>query len=145
MLLNICEIKFCSFDENNIDGPPAAPVIPKWPLKPGVLVHVNNNHSLSARRLQNSSNVNSNSSNMQSQSQFYSATEKRPKRGEILKNIGNESQRSRAQRIKQMFFTEQHRFKTDTLPGVFHGKSGGKLLLIAFFFSFFFIVVFLFT
>lgn len=98
-------------------------------------MHVNNNHSLSARRLQNTSNLNVNPANggvdSQSQNQFYSVSEKRFKRGETRLKANatcNESQRSRVHRIKRMFFTEQLKFKTDNaLPGVFHGKSGGKL------------------
>ncbi len=112
-----------------MDGPPPAPVIPKWPLKPGVLVHVNNNHSLNARRLQNAANINLSTDAVQPQNQFYAMTEKCSKRGETLGSptvVGNQSQRSRARRIKRMFFTEQFRYKSDTLPGVFHGKSGGK-------------------
>lgn len=119
-----------SFDGNNIDGAVPAAVIPKWPLKPGVLVHVNNNHSLNARRLQNASNNNVNAAGNQTQNQFYGAVEKRSKRGETLNHIGIESQRSRAHRIKRMLFTEQLKYKNDTLPGVFHGKSGGKASLL---------------
>lgn len=135
--MSVFFFSFCrkpSFDGNGLDGPSPTPMIPKWPLKPGVLVHVNNTHSLNARRIQNAAqnsiNANTNHSNNQiTQNQFYTATEKRgaTKRGEsTLKSIGNESQRSRAQRIKKMFFTEQLKYKTDTLPGVFHGKSGGR-------------------
>jgi len=121
-----------------LDSSTPTTVLPKWPLKPGVLVHVNNNHSLNAARLQNASNhINYNNSdgNQTQNHQYYMATEKRCKRGEIpspisaaavVKSVGNESQRSRAQRFKQIFFAEQLKYKTDTLPGVFHGKSGGK-------------------
>lgn len=82
-----------------MDGAVPAAAIPKWPLKPGVLVHVNNNHSLNARRLQNASNNNVNVDGNQTQNQFYEAIEKRPKR-------------------------EQLKYINDTAPGVFYGKSG---------------------
>lgn len=127
-----------------MDGAVPAAAIPKWPLKPGVLVHVNNNHSLNARRLQNASNNNVNVDGNQTQNQFYEAIEKRPKRGEeTLNRIGIESQRSRVQRIKRMFFTEQLKYINDTAPGVFYGKSGGKVSLFLFFFFFSFLSIFL--
>lgn len=91
---------------------------------------LNARRTMTAQNNQNNNinnTTNTTNNNHQNQNQYYTAAEKRgTKRGEILKNIGNESQRSRTQRIKQMFFAEQLKYKTDTLPGVFHGKSGGK-------------------
>ncbi|XP_075211629.1 neuromusculin isoform X3 [Lycorma delicatula] len=101
-------------------APPASSTTPKWPLRPGVLVHVNTSHSLSVSRL----TQNSTSNNNQQRSLPHSHR-RQQRRAISLANLSNESQHTRANRIRQMFTPEQRtKYRSDTLPGVFHGKSG---------------------
>ncbi|XP_054282603.1 hemicentin-1-like isoform X4 [Macrosteles quadrilineatus] len=97
-------------DRQNPDGttspvPPVTP--PKWPLRPGVLVHVNTNHSLSLGRLPAGGGED----------------RERQRRTTSLASVVSENQHTRAQRIKNMF--SDHRNKlSDTMPGIYHGESG---------------------
>jgi hypothetical protein len=36
------------------------------------------------------------------------------------------NQHSRANRIRQMFLNDANKYQCETLPGIIHGKSGGK-------------------
>uniref|UniRef100_A0A1B6CDB2 Uncharacterized protein n=1 Tax=Clastoptera arizonana TaxID=38151 RepID=A0A1B6CDB2_9HEMI len=98
--------------------PTASPVpvvaSPKWPLRPGVLVHVNTSHSLSLGRLGTEAH----------KSPQRPLTHRRQRRANSLANISNESQRSRAKRIRQMFSGElRAKYRCDAMPGVYHGNS----------------------
>ncbi|KAF6214764.1 hypothetical protein GE061_009507 [Apolygus lucorum] len=79
----------CTNNNNNVPGGTSTPMTAaKWPMRPGVLVHVNTNHSL-----------------------LSTPNGRSP----------NESQASRASRIRAMFGPDQ---PGGSLPGVFHSKSG---------------------
>lgn len=93
--------------EGTVSPEPAA--TPKWPLRPGVLVHVNTNHSLSLGRLGLGADPQGSSD----------------RRATSLTSVIAESQHTRAQRIRNMF-SDQRKFSCSTMPGVYHGKSGGK-------------------
>lgn len=92
----------------------------KWPLRPGVLVHVNTNHSLLSHQSPPSSPNKSASSD---------GLDKRKKRSFLNATFSAEpvSQPSRTAKIKSMFSGGKfsHSDSNGTLPGVFN-KSGGK-------------------
>lgn len=136
--------------EGDSSIPPAqvqARPIHKWPLRPGVLVHVNGTHSLNVDRgvpqqqynaaVSSSTPINtptrSNSSvakhNMCQKDRIKTAA-KRLKRRQITSMSSLEAddtnQHSRANRIRQMFSNDANKYHCETLPGVVHGKSGGK-------------------
>ncbi|XP_046675859.1 hemicentin-2-like isoform X6 [Homalodisca vitripennis] len=85
---------------------PVPQVTPKWPLRPGVLVHVNTNHSLSLGRLPPAE-----------------PTDRKQRRSTSLASMITENQHSRAHRIRNMF-SDHRKFDNDTIPGIYHGKSG---------------------
>ncbi|XP_039278812.1 uncharacterized protein LOC111055569 [Nilaparvata lugens] len=103
--------------------PVAVTATPKWPLRPGVLVHVNTSHSLS--RLSQAASPTAARSTNQNTPAARSTNQRQERRAISLANIANENQHSRANRIRHMFTPEQRiKYRSDTLPGVFHGKSG---------------------
>ena len=108
----------------------------KWPLRPGVHVHVNGAHSLSTSRLppppKNLNKINNDGT----------SSSRRQRRATSLGHIpGAEeiNQHARANRIRQMFSTtsspmqrERLRgaedgmpYRCETLPGVIRARSGG--------------------
>ena len=113
-------------------------VTPKWPLKPGVLVHANGarfNQGLatSLTNLQKTSNpsgltnVTSGSNKSRCDKKIWNLQKGRRRRTTI--SLGSvtlpddTNQKTRVLRIKKMFSQE----KTDSLPnGFYHGKSGGN-------------------
>lgn len=124
--------------------------IHKWPLRPGVLVHVNGTHSLSAGRLpqqQYSGPVNSSTpkntptrpntlvpKHKMCKKDRIKAAAKRLKRRHAT-SVANlqpddTNQHSRANRIRQMFSNDASKYQCETLPGIIHGKSGGKQALL---------------
>lgn len=120
----------------------------KWPLRPGVLVHVNGSHSLNLGRLDSAgadSNVQNHSNlpyacstmpkNSSASKKKKCARKLKQRRASSLSNLRPDetNQLSRANRIRQMFLNDGLRYHGDTLPGVFHGKSGGKMLSSPFF------------
>ncbi|XP_034251543.1 hemicentin-1 isoform X2 [Thrips palmi] len=120
----------------------------KWPLKPGVMVHVNGAHSLSLSRLpdhlannNNTSSVNNNCSSTPALNPAPPKKQKRRRRAGSLTTLQAQqappsmpdetNQHSRANRIRQMFSNCDQNGRNsysskrgDTLPGVFHSKSG---------------------
>ncbi|XP_065226929.1 hemicentin-2 isoform X2 [Planococcus citri] len=120
-----------NLDANNItDGTTPAPMMPKWPLKPGVLVHVNNNHMLNARRtmttqpnnqqnnINNATNANNNN-NHHHQNQYYTATEKRTKRGS--NDLSNKNKNSFHSANDALLQPENDKAFYENLP--FHGMQ----------------------
>lgn len=125
--------------------------IHKWPLRPGVLVHVNGTHSLSVGRLPQqhydgavitSSPKNTptrpNSSvpkrNMCRKDHIKKAAKRLKKRcATSISDLqpDDTNQHSRANRILQMFSSDASKYHPETLPGVIHGKSGGKEVLFS--------------
>ncbi|XP_017301172.1 uncharacterized protein LOC108252866 [Diaphorina citri] len=93
----------------------------KWPLRPGVLVHVNTNHSLLSHQSPPSSPTKSASSD------GLDKRKKPSKRSTFLNSTfsAEPSQPSRAAKIKSMFGGGKyaHCDSNGTLPGVFN-KSG---------------------
>lgn len=87
----------------------------KWPLKPGVLVHVNRMHNLNKSHL---SQLSLNTTTEGKQTRIL------PKPGRRLRSLGNgKSNRSRIFRLKE-FFGFGH---PDALPiGVYQGANGGN-------------------
>ncbi|XP_018907387.2 uncharacterized protein nrm isoform X2 [Bemisia tabaci] len=118
-------------DRQNPEGnsaPPPILVSPKWPLRPGVLVHTKAPHSLSVGRLPSASSLALNSSaNSRNSVQApepnnngrpgLEKQRRRQTRASSLADLSGENQHSRANRIK-------HMFNTDTFPGVFQNASG---------------------
>lgn len=119
---------------------PSAVVVPKWPLKPGVLVHVNGAHSLSQIRGAASSsslsklprtstpNTSGNQVVMRSRTnkKLWNIQRRRALSLSSLAQADDTSQRSRANRIRKMFSDD----KSDSLPsGFYTGKSGGIFCL----------------
>lgn len=120
--------------------------IHKWPLRPGVLVHVNGTHSLSVGRLpqqQCSGAVNSSTPkstptrpnisvpkhNMCKKDRIKRAAKRlKRRRAASVANLqpDDTNQHSRANRIRQMFLNDANKYQCETLPGIIHGKSGGK-------------------
>ncbi|XP_049814950.1 hemicentin-1 isoform X1 [Schistocerca nitens] len=122
---------------------PARPVH-KWPLRPGVLVHVNGSHSLNFGRLHQTTHDSAASSNTPNYNLPYSSntmpknlaarkerTKKctrklKQRRAVSLSSLRHDdtNQHSRANKIRQMFVNDGTKYHCDTLPGIFHGKSG---------------------
>jgi hypothetical protein len=120
--------------------------IHKWPLRPGVLVHVNGTHSLSVGRLpqqQYDGAINTSTPkntptrpntsvpkhNMCRKDRIKKAAKRLKKRhATSISNLqpDDTNQHSRANRIRQMFSSDASKYHPETLPGVIHGKSGGK-------------------
>lgn len=120
--------------------------IHKWPLRPGVLVHVNGTHSLSAGRLpqqQYSRDVNSSTPKstptrpntsvpkhkMCKKDRIKTAAKRLKRRhATSITNLqpDDTNQHSRANKIRQMFSNDTNKYHCETLPGIIHGKSGGK-------------------
>jgi hypothetical protein len=136
--------------EGDSSIPPAQVVqarpVHKWPLRPGVLVHVNGTHSLSVGRLPQqqydgavststpkNTPTKSNSlvpkHNMCRKDRIKKAARRLKKRhGTSVSSLqpDDTNQHSRASRILQMFSSDANKYHPETLPGVIHGKSGGK-------------------
>ncbi|CAB0012723.1 unnamed protein product [Nesidiocoris tenuis] len=90
----------CTNNNNNVPGGTSTPMTAaKWPMRPGVLVHVNTNHSL-----------------------LSTGGVATPNGGNADSRSPNETQASRASRIRAMFGPDQ----SGSLPGVFHSKSGAR-------------------
>lgn len=116
---------------------PVQPPQPKWPLKPGVLVHVNNARfsqglglsmasslsSLPKTSTPNKPNVgSSNPTRSRSNKKLWNVQRRRAISLGSLAQADDTSQRSRANRIRKMFSHE----RLDSLPtGFYQGKSGG--------------------
>nr|CAD7392442.1 unnamed protein product [Timema cristinae] len=113
------------------DQPPVRPVH-KWPLRPGVLVHVNGAHSLSLGRLpQTSGSLVTSTPKHRPNNNHHTTGRTRDRVGKKAKrrravSVGalattdEINQHSRANRIRQMFTSDN---RCDTLPGVIHSKS----------------------
>nr|CAD7590846.1 unnamed protein product [Timema genevievae] len=113
------------------DQPPVRPVH-KWPLRPGVLVHVNGAHSLSLGRLpQTSGSLVTSTPKHRPNNNHHTTGRTRDRVGKKAKrrravSVGalattdEINQHSRANRIRQMFTSD---YRCDTLPGVIHSKS----------------------
>ena len=114
----------------------------KWPLRPGVLVHVNGTHSLSLGRLPQHGTITTSTprhtptrlnntvpKNMGRKDRIKTAAKRlKRRRAASLANLqpDDTNQHSRAHRIRQMFSNDSNKYHCETMPGVFHGKSGGK-------------------
>ncbi|XP_069698096.1 hemicentin-2 isoform X4 [Periplaneta americana] len=116
----------------------------KWPLRPGVLVHVNGTHSLSVGRLpqQQHDGALSTSTPKHTPTRPNSSIPKcsagrkdriktaakrlKRRRAANLANLqpDDTNQHSRANKIRQMFSNDTNKYHCETLPGVIHGKSG---------------------
>ncbi|GLG96061.1 Protein turtle [Gryllus bimaculatus] len=107
----------------------------KWPLRPGVLVHVNGAHSLNLGRCEpavpsSSQNVTQNhTTNTISGNRGrakLTARKAKQRRAASLISEGTDdtNQHSRANKIRQMFINDSSKYRCETMPGVFHGKSG---------------------
>lgn len=132
---------FYDSPEGNSASPPVLQTAvttstPKWPLKPGVLVH------MKGARLQgtNSMGALQTSTPMQGANPVRGRSNRRVwvlqrRRALSLNSLAqadDSSQRSRAHRIRKMFSSSDTR--NDALPnGVFHGASGGSFLFVCFF------------
>jgi hypothetical protein len=124
--------------------------IHKWPLRPGVLVHVNGTHSLSVGRFpqqQYSGAVSSSTPKstptrpntsvpkhaMRKKDRIKTAAKRLKRRqGASVANLqpDDTNQHSRANRIRQMFSSDPNKYHSETLPGIMYGKSGGKKTLL---------------
>jgi hypothetical protein len=120
--------------------------IHKWPLRPGVLVHVKGTHSLSVGRppqqqydgaISTSTPKNTPTRPTNSVSKYnmgrkdrIKTAAKRLKRRHAtsISNLqpDDTNQHSRATRIRQMFSSDANKYHCESLPGVIHSKSGGK-------------------
>lgn len=112
------------------------PMVPKWPLKPGVLVHMNGARpsqglgtSMPANLSglpQTSTPIKTTPSNLSRSKSSKKAWNVQRRRALSLGSLAQEddtSQRSRANRIRKMFSHD----RSDSLPsGFYHGKSGGN-------------------
>lgn len=118
----------------------------KWPLRPGVLVHVNGAHSLSVGRLPqqqydgtiSTSTPNNTPTRLKSSVPIHKVCRKdhikkaakrlKKRHATSISNLqpDDTNQHSRANRIRQMFSSDASKYHPETLPGVIHGKSGGK-------------------
>lgn len=117
---------------------PPPQTLPKWPLKPGVLVHVNNarlsqglgiSMASSLSSLPKTSTPNSRPSAVgigptrsRSNKKLWNLQRRRAISLGSLAQADDTSQRSRANRIRKMFSHE----RLDSLPtGFYQGKTGG--------------------
>ncbi|KAJ8884311.1 hypothetical protein PR048_016168 [Dryococelus australis] len=96
----------------------------KWPLRPGVLVHVNGTHSLSLRGLPQPSGEGMPHSSTPTHRTTGRRGKKMKRRRAVsmgtLASPDETNQHSRANRIRQMFSND---YRGDTLPGIIHSKS----------------------
>ncbi|XP_021920979.1 uncharacterized protein LOC110830403 [Zootermopsis nevadensis] len=116
----------------------------KWPLRPGVLVHVNGAHSLSVGRLPqqqydgtiSTSTPNNTPTRLKSSVPIHKVCRKdhikkaakrlKKRHATSISNLqpDDTNQHSRANRIRQMFSSDASKYHPETLSGVIHGKSG---------------------
>lgn len=131
---------YCSPEGNSASPPTLQTAVttstPKWPLKPGVLVH------MKGARLQgtNSMGALQTSTPMQgvtpvrgrSNRRIWVLQRRRALSLNSLAQADDSSQRSRARRIRKMFSSSDSS-RSDALPsGVSRGASGGRDFLFAF-------------
>lgn len=120
--------------------------IHKWPLRPGVLVHVKGTHSLSVGRppqqqydgaISTSTPKNTptrpanliSKHNMGRKDHIKTAAKKLKRRhATSISSLQSDdtNQHSRATRIRQMFSNDANKYHCENLPGVIHNKPGGK-------------------
>lgn len=148
--VNCCTVSVLMFSPEGGSSITSAQVqarpIHKWPLRPGVLVHVNGTHSLSVGRppLQqydgaiNTSTPKNTATrptcsisklNMGRKDRIKTAAKKLKRRhATSISNLQPDdiNQHSRATRIRQMFSNDGNKYHCENLPGVIHSKSGGK-------------------
>lgn len=153
-LLLLTTLIISSFNGNNSSQLSAADrSLPKWPLKPGVLVHVNTTHSLSAMRagaIQISENGNADLNNKNASrllvdvrnnarisyntGDFINQTNAVNNLSPRATTTNQQQQKHRHNEMlnnnisKRSFCNDTDikvKYKADNLEGVFHGKSGG--------------------
>lgn len=120
--------------------------IHKWPLRPGVLVHVNGTHSLGVGRpplQQYDGAINTSTPKNTTTRPICSVSKLNMGRKDCIKTAAKRlkrrhatsisnlqpddiNQHSRATRIRQMFSNDANKYHCENLPGVIRSKSGGK-------------------